>query len=92
MNAWDREARRFPILYNTAMTAIVRPFGILKSYIDNQGERLVEPGCTVRQILLDLGIPPDIVAMVTVNGELETKDYVIQEGDLVKLMAVIGGG
>ncbi len=74
------------------MTATIKPFGILKSYIDNQGERLVEPGHTVRQTLLDLGIPPEVVAMVTVNGELEMKDYVIQDGDLVKLIAVIGGG
>jgi sulfur carrier protein ThiS len=74
------------------MTATVRPFGILKSYIDNQHERLVEPGRTVRQTMLDLGIPPDVVALVTVNDEPEMKDYVIREGDLVKLIAVVGGG
>jgi sulfur carrier protein ThiS len=74
------------------MTATVRPFGILKSYIDNQYERLVEPGQTVRQTMLELGIPPDVVALVTVNDEQETKDYVIQEGDMVKLIAVVGGG
>jgi sulfur carrier protein ThiS len=74
------------------MAATIRPFGILKSYIDNQPERLVEPGRTVRQTMLDLGIPPDVVALVTVNDEQEMKDYVIQEGDLVKLIAVVGGG
>jgi sulfur carrier protein ThiS len=74
------------------MTATIRPFGILKSYIDNQHERVVEPGRTVRQTMLDLGIPPEIVALVTVNDEQETKDYVIREGDLVKLIAVVGGG
>ena len=42
--------------------------------------------------MLDLGIPPDVVALVTVNDEQEMKDYVIQEGDLVKLIAVVGGG
>ncbi len=46
------------------MTATVRPFGILKSYIDNQPERLVQPGRTVRQTMLDLGIPPDVVAAI----------------------------
>jgi sulfur carrier protein ThiS len=74
------------------MTATVRPFGILKSYIDNQYESTVEAGRTVRQTMIDLGIPPDVVALVTVNDEQETKDYVIREGDLVKLIAVVGGG
>ena len=74
------------------MTATVRPFGILKSYIDNQNESTVEAGRTVRQTMIDLGIPPDVVALVTVNDEQETKEYVIREGDLVKLIAVVGGG
>jgi len=74
------------------MTTIVRPFGILKSYIDNQPERIVEPGRTVRQTMIDLHIPPEVVALVTVNDEQETKDYIIREGDLVKLIAVVGGG
>jgi len=74
------------------MTATVRPFGMLKSYIDNQNESTVEAGRTVRQTMIDLGIPPDVVALVTVNDEQETKDYVIREGDLVKLIAVVGGG
>jgi sulfur carrier protein ThiS len=30
--------------------------------------------------------------MVTVNGEMQPKEYVIQEGDSIRLMAVIGGG
>ena len=74
------------------MTATVRPFGILKSYINNEMECTVEPGRTVRKTMTDLGIPPDVVALVTVNDEQETKDYVIRDGDLVKLIAVVGGG
>jgi molybdopterin converting factor small subunit len=30
--------------------------------------------------------------MVSVNEEMQTKDYVIQEGDAVRLLAVVGGG
>jgi len=30
--------------------------------------------------------------MVSVNDEIESKDYMIQEGDAIRLMAVIGGG
>jgi sulfur carrier protein ThiS len=42
--------------------------------------------------LTTLGIDPDLVAGVIVNGELQTKDYILQEKDVVKLLAVIGGG
>jgi sulfur carrier protein ThiS len=30
--------------------------------------------------------------MVSVNGVMQTKDYVIQEMDTVRLLAVVGGG
>ena len=42
--------------------------------------------------MVDFGMPPEVVALVLVNDEQETKDYVIQDGDYVKLIAVIGGG
>lgn len=74
------------------MTATVRPFGILKSYIGGAFETTIEPGVTVRQAMVSFGMPPEVVALVLVNDEQETKDYVIQDGDYVKLVAVIGGG
>ena len=74
------------------MSVTIRPFGILKAYIDGQNERTVEAGKTVRQTMLDLGIPPDVVAMVVVNEEQQRKDYVLLDGDAVKLIAVVGGG
>jgi sulfur carrier protein ThiS len=43
-------------------------------------------------MLTSLGINPDLVAGVFVNDEQQTKDYVLQDGDIVKLLAVIGGG
>ena len=72
--------------------AIVRPVGVLKSYIGGQTEVAVEAGRTVREAIAALGIPPEIVALVMVNEEQQPKDYVLQEGDVVKLMAVLGGG
>jgi sulfur carrier protein ThiS len=74
------------------MPVTIRPFGILKAYIDGKNECIVEAGKTVRQTMLDLGIPPDVVALVTVNDEQQRKDYVLQEGEVVKLIAVVGGG
>jgi sulfur carrier protein ThiS len=65
---------------------------MLKDYIGELSETTVEAGQTVRQSLIVIGINPDLVAGVFVNGEHQTKDYILQDGDIVKLLAVIGGG
>jgi sulfur carrier protein ThiS len=74
------------------MTATIRPLGMLKDYLGDLNETTVEAGISVRQTLGLIGINPDLVAGVFVNGEQQSKDYVIQDGDIVKLLAVIGGG
>jgi sulfur carrier protein ThiS len=74
------------------MTATIRPLGMLKTYIGNRKETNVEAGFTVRQTLIKIGINPDLVAGVFVNDEQQNKDYIVQDGDMIKLLAVIGGG
>ena len=74
------------------MTATVRPYGILKDYIGGAYDTTIEAGVSVRQAMVNFGMPPEVVALVLVNDEQESKEYVIQDGDYVKLVAVIGGG
>ncbi len=74
------------------MTVQIRPIGILKNYIGGQNQVTVEAGRTVRETIAALGMPPEIVALVMVNEEQQPKDYILREGDVVKLMAVLGGG
>ncbi len=74
------------------MPAIFRLSGSLKDVVGGKDEYVVEAGHTVREQLLALGIVPETVAMVSVNGAMETKDYVIQDGDTVRVLAVVGGG
>jgi sulfur carrier protein ThiS len=74
------------------MAATIRPLGMLKTYIGNVKETRVVAGLSVRETLLQLGINPDLVAGVFVNDEQQTKDYIVQDGDTIKLLAVIGGG
>ena len=74
------------------MSAYIRPVGTLKSYIGGQAEVAVDAGRTVRETMTALGIPSEIVALVLVNDAQQPKDYVVQDGDVVKLIAVIGGG
>jgi hypothetical protein len=43
--------------------------------------------------LTSVNIPSEVVALVVINGVHQTdKDILLNEGDVVKLMAVIGGG
>jgi len=72
--------------------ASIRPVGSLKSYIGGQTEVAVDAGRTVRETMTAIGIPPEIVALVLVNEVQQAKDYVVQDGDVVKLIAVVGGG
>jgi len=74
------------------MTAIIQTSSGLKSYLDGKGEFEVIAGRTVFDTLVDLNIKPELIALVVVAGEQKSKDYVIQENDIVKVMAVIGGG
>ena len=81
------------------MPATLRPSGALRSYIDGKDEIAVEAGRSVRETLAALNIPPEVIALVVVkpqttgvNEEQQSKDYVIQEGDVVRVLAVIGGG
>lgn len=74
------------------MSATIRPLGMLKTYLGELKETSVEAGVSVREAMLAIGINPDLVAGVFVNEEQQTKDYILQDGDMVKLLAVIGGG
>jgi sulfur carrier protein ThiS len=65
---------------------------MLKTYIGNLSETTVEPGRTIRQTLADLGIPSDLVALALVNEVQQDKEYVLADGDIVRVLAVIGGG
>jgi len=74
------------------MPAHIKLTGALKSYTGGQAEVDVEAGRTVRETVTALGIPPAIVALVLVNDAQKPKDYVLQEGDMVRLLMVVGGG
>jgi sulfur carrier protein ThiS len=74
------------------MSATIKPIGLLKTYIGGQGEITVRAGQTVLAALDALGVPAQLVALVIVNDAPQPKDYWLQEGDVVRLLAVIGGG
>ena len=72
---------------------ILRPIGHLKSMVNDQAELSVPAGISIREALTLINIPSEVVALVVINGVHQTdKDIILKDGDVVKLMAVIGGG
>lgn len=51
----------------------------------------VRSGMTIRDALLKIGIQPETV-IPTRNGELVTDDELLEEGEHIRLVAVISGG
>ena len=82
----------FSFISYLIMTAIIRPMGMLKDYIGGQKEIAIESGHTIREAMIAFGMPPEVVALIVVNDEYQTKDCVLKDGDVVRLLAVIGGG
>jgi len=74
------------------MAARLRLSGALKDVVGGKDNFEVEPGRSVRETLTGLGIVPDTIALVVVNDEHQSKDYIIREGDQIRVLAVIGGG
>ena len=51
----------------------------------------IRHGMTIRSALLKLDIQPESV-LPTRNGELVSEEDIVQDGDVIKLVAVISGG
>ncbi len=74
------------------MYSTIHISGALQNLVGGSAEIQVESGRSVRETLATLGIVPEVVALVNVNGKQQMKDYVIQEGDVIRIYAIIGGG
>ncbi len=68
--------------------------GMLRQYADGRDRLSLEgwAGRSVRQLIASLGIPSELVGAVLVGGKLVKKDDLLQDGQEVKLIALIGGG
>lgn len=88
LRGWNYLKNRIEI----TLTAILKPVGIIKQYTKGLNELIVQSGQSIREMLLSMGIPPDIVALVLVNEVPVNKDHVISDGEMIQVIAVIGGG
>jgi sulfur carrier protein ThiS len=74
------------------MPAVLRVSGSIRDLIGGKQEVPVDAGISVRETLKNLGIVPEVVALVVVNEQVRDKDYIIQDKDTIRVLAVIGGG
>ncbi len=74
------------------MAAILKPIGALARHSGGRPSIAIESGITVREALSRAGIAPELVALVLVNQEHQRKDYIVREGDIIEVFAVMGGG
>lgn len=74
------------------MRISVKTIGLLKDYHPGESDLIIDPGISVRQVILMLNIPTQLVAMVIVNDVQTAKEYILNDDDRVQLIAVQGGG
>ncbi len=65
------------------------------SKVNNSKDRLVvedQEGRSLNVVCQEIGLPVNLISLYIVNGKAESKDYILQQGDEIKLIAAMGGG
>jgi molybdopterin converting factor small subunit len=57
-----------------------------------EGPTEVQEGATIRELLIQLGVPVDAVKMIFLNGVHATGDETLKEGDRVGVFPPVAGG
>lgn len=75
------------------MSATIKPTNLLKSYTGGNTNLVVEvTGKKLKEYLVALKIPPELVALVVVNNMAKDKEYIVEENDVIQLIPLVGGG
>jgi molybdopterin converting factor small subunit len=75
------------------MSITVKCFATLNSFQPEDEENFpLQAGETVDGLIKRLGIAPDMVAVLFVNGVHAARDRVLSDGDRVSLFPAVGGG
>ena len=68
-------------------------FVTLSKYHPKGGERLEIPEeITVEKLMVDLGIPLELVKLIFINGKMQKSKYRLKHNDRVGLFPPVGGG
>ena len=72
----------------------VNLYAMLRSHVGGAAsvEVDVQPGCSVEQVLRELGVPPEQTRIIFVNHRAARLSEPLSEGDKVGVFPAIGGG
>ncbi len=73
------------------MRLTVKCFATLYHY-EPDPDREYPEGATVRDVIVELGIPVDDVRIIFINGRGKELDAVLTDGDRLGLFPPVGGG
>ncbi|KKM11674.1 hypothetical protein SY88_08145 [Clostridiales bacterium PH28_bin88] len=78
------------------MEVTIRATGIVRDYFPPGQDRItvrLDRPLTVKEILVEkLGINPDVLMAVLVDGRYRSRDYVLAGGEEITLVPPLGGG
>ncbi len=74
------------------MSVTLIPIGMLKAYAGGQERVELAAGPTVEELLEMTGIPSRLVAGSFCNDTLVSPDYRPDDGETIKVLAIMGGG
>ena len=68
-------------------------FVTLSKYLPKDSECLEIPeGTSVEQLMVDFGIPGELVKLIFINGKRQNRKYRMKNNDRVGLFPPVGGG
>ena len=71
----------------------LRLFVTLSKYLPDNSEGLeISEGTTVEKLILDVGIPKELVKLIFINGKKQNRSYQLKNNDRVGLFPPVGGG
>ena len=81
------------------MNATLEPVGLLKRYCRDAltpDNRIIlaedKLGQRLDYVCREAGLPPEMISLYIVNGQVQSRDYRLQSGDRIKCVAIVGGG
>ncbi len=70
----------------------VRLFASLRKYANDKSRIEIEDGADVSDFMERIGVPPDEVSIILVNGRHAPQDQPLKDGEAVSLFPPIAGG
>jgi len=74
------------------MTAILKPAAFLRDYCAGKRAIEVPAGISIAAALEYAGIPVNLVALALVDQKASSKDTILEDGQTVEVLGIVGGG